>query len=156
MRNPGNPAKADPLIFEFSRFLLAGLAVDAVRIDLAIVDAPGFFRKALADVIAVGLDLPPHFDQRGAELCRGDWRGDLPRSAEARRHYRFLDRGLTAFGAGDLAGLLLRLEPVSVTKPPFELVAMSTAQRKQDHLGQPPSRQLYTGPSGLSKCMPIW
>src|ERR1700758_1332253 len=89
VRNPGNPAKADSLIRELSRFLFAGFAINAVRIDFAIVDAPGFFRKALADVIAVGLDLPPHFDQRGAELCRRDRRGNLPRSAEARRHYRF-------------------------------------------------------------------
>ena len=45
MRDPGDPAKADPLIREFSRFLFAGLAVDAVRIDLAVMDAPGFFGK---------------------------------------------------------------------------------------------------------------
>src|SRR6266403_1731216 len=64
MRDPGDAAKADPLIFEFSRFLFAGLAVDAVRIDLAIVDAPGFFGKALADVMAVGLALRPHLRQR--------------------------------------------------------------------------------------------
>src|SRR5438067_399707 len=101
MRDPGDAAKADPLIREFSRLLFAGLAVDAVRIDFAIVNAPGFFGEALADVIAVGLDLPPHLDQRCAKLCRRDrWRS-LLRSAEARRHYRFFDRGLTAFGAGD-------------------------------------------------------
>src|SRR5580693_1923792 len=135
MRDPGDPTKADPLIREFSRLLFAGLAVDAVRIDFAIVDAPGFFGKALADVIAMGLDPPPHFDQRRAKLCRRNRRRSLPRAAEAWRHHRFLHRGLTAFGARDLAGLLLRLEPVSVTKPPFELVAMSTAQREQDHRG---------------------
>src|SRR5437660_723075 len=109
MRDPGNPAKADPLIREFARLRFAGLAVDAVRIDFAIVDAPGFFGEALADVIAVALDLPPHFEQRRAKLRRGDrWR-TLPRAGETWRHHRFLDRGLTAFGAGDLASLLLRL-----------------------------------------------
>src|SRR5438477_11744635 len=96
------------------------------------------------------LDLPPHLQQRRAKLCRRDRRGDLPRATEARRHYRFLDRGLTAFGAGDLAGLLLRLEPVSVTKPPLQIVAMSTAQRKQDHSRQPPHRPPYTGPARAS------
>src|SRR5438046_447714 len=70
VRDPRDAAKADPLIREFARLLFAGLAVDAVRIDFAIVDAPGFFGEALADVIAVGLDLPPHFEQRRAKLRR--------------------------------------------------------------------------------------
>src|SRR6202035_5056521 len=155
MRDPRDAAKADPLILEFSRLLLAGLAVDAVRIDFAIMDAPGFFGKALADVIAMALDLPPHFQQRRAKLCRRYRRRCLPRSAEARRHYRFLDRGLTAFGAGDLAGLLLRLEPISVTKPSVELVAMSTAQREQDHRGNLLAGSCTPAPPSLSKCMPI-
>src|SRR5690349_9321416 len=132
LRDPGDAAKTDPLILEFSRLLFAGLAIDAVRIDFAVVNAPGFFGKALADVIAVGLDLSPHLEQRRAKLGRGDRRRCFFRSGEARRHHRFFDRGLTAFGASDLASLLLRLEPISVTKPSFELVAISTAQREQD------------------------
>ncbi len=35
--------------------------------------------------------------------------------------------------AGDLAGGMLRLEPVAVAKPCLEFMAVGAAQRKQDH-----------------------
>jgi SAM-dependent methyltransferase len=44
-----------------------------------------------------------------------------------------LDLGFAAFGTGDLAGLLLRLESVAVTKPAFKVVATGATQRKQNH-----------------------
>src|SRR5438046_67806 len=96
-RDPGDAAKADPFIGEFSRLLFARLAVDAVRVDFAIMDTPGFFGKSVADVIAMGLDLLPNLTQRRAKLRRRDRRRGLSRAAEARRHHRFLDRSLTAF-----------------------------------------------------------
>src|SRR5689334_23653747 len=97
------------------------------------MDATGFFGKAVAHIVAVGLDLPTHLYQGRPKLCGRHRRRTLLRAADTRRHYRLLDRSLTAFGAGDLTRLLLRLESVPVTKPSFELVAFSTSQREQDH-----------------------
>src|SRR5215469_1920724 len=132
-RNPGNPSKFDPLVGELPRFCFAGLAVNAMRVDLAVMNPARFLRKLSADVIAVDLDLAPHFEHRGTELRGRDRRGCLPRSAEPRRHDRLFDRGIAAFGASDLTRLLLRLEPVTVAKPALKLMALGTAQREQDH-----------------------
>src|SRR6516225_4427393 len=132
-RDPRNAAKADPLIAEFAGLVLTRFAIDAVRIDLAIVDAASLLGKAIADIIAVGLDLPAQLDQCCTELYGRHRRHRFARSAETRGHHRFFHRSVAAFGAGDLTGLLLRLEPVPVTKPPLEFVAASTAQREQDH-----------------------
>src|ERR1700732_3793626 len=73
-RHPGDAAKADPLIVQLPRFFDGGLAVDAVRIDLAVVNAAGLFRKTVSDIVAVGFDLPTHLDQRRTELRGGDGR----------------------------------------------------------------------------------
>src|SRR5438445_13281606 len=132
-RDPGYAAKADPLIGQISRFFIGSLAIDAVRIDLTVVNTAGFFRKAIADVIAVGLDAAAHLDQRCAKLSGRNRRRGFPRAAETRSHYRLFDRSIAAIGAGNLAGLLLCFEPVAVTKPPLELMAVSTTQREQDH-----------------------
>src|SRR5439155_26746190 len=53
-RDPRDAAKADALIGEITRLVLARLAIDAVRIDLTVVDAAGLLGKAAADVIAIG------------------------------------------------------------------------------------------------------
>src|SRR6516162_1266393 len=132
-RNPGNPSKFDPLVGELPRFCLGGLAVNAMRVDLAVMNPARFLRKLSADVIAVDLDLAPHFEHRGTELRGRDRRGCLPRTPEPRRQDRFFDRGIAAFGASDLTRLLLRVEPVTVAKPALELMSPGTAQREQDH-----------------------
>src|SRR5215471_9990887 len=132
-RNPGNPSKFDPLVGEFPRFCFAGLAVNATRVDLAVMNPARFLCKLSANVIAVDLDLAPHFEQGGTELRGRDRRGCFPRTAESRCHDRLFDRGIAAFGASDLTRLLLRLEPVTVAKPALELMPLGTAQREQDH-----------------------
>src|SRR5215831_15225471 len=132
-RDPRNAPKADPFICKFARLVLAGLAVNAVRVDLAIMDAAGLFGKTGADVIAIGLDLPAQLDQRGAKLCGRHRRNGLPGPAETGCHYRLLNRGIAAFGTGDFARLPLRLERVPVAKPALELVAVGTTQREQNH-----------------------
>src|SRR5258708_3111223 len=131
--DPGDSAKADPLVGKLLRLPEGGLGVDAVRMDLAVVNPPRLLCKAVADIIAVRLHLPAHLDQSSAELGGGNRRSGFPRTGETRRHDGLLDRGVAAFRAGDLTGLLLRLEPVPVTKPRVELMAVSTAQREQDH-----------------------
>src|SRR5207247_7366752 len=117
-RDPRDAAEADALIGEIARLILARLAIDAVRIDLAVMDAAGLLGKPIADVIAIGLDLLPQLDQRRAELRRRDRRHCLARPSEARCHHRFLDRGTDAFGAPDLACCPLRPESVPATKSP--------------------------------------
>src|SRR5215469_2283907 len=131
-RDPGNPAKADALVGQFPRILFAGLAIDAMRVDFTIMDPPGFLGKAVADVITMRLDLPTHLEQRRPELRRGD-RRSFPRARQAWRHHRLFYRRIAAFRARNLAGLLLCLEAVPVTKPPLEFMAVRTAQREQDH-----------------------
>jgi len=46
------------------------------------------------------------------------------------QHDSDVGRNLGPATRGDLAGLLLRLEPVAVTKPTFKLVATGATQRK--------------------------
>src|SRR5882724_9874497 len=132
-RDPVNSAKVDPLVGKLPRLLHGGFAVNAVRIDLAVVNAPRLLGKAVADIIAVRLHMPAHLDQSSAELGRGNRWSGFPRAGETRRHDGLLDRGAAAFGAGDLTSLLLCLEPVPVTKPRVEFMAVSTTQREQDH-----------------------
>src|SRR6516165_1728224 len=132
-REPGDSAKTDPLIVKLAGFFVTGFAINAVRVDLAVVNAAGFLGKAVANVVAIRLDLPPHLPQRRAELCGGHRREGLSRASQTRCHYRLLDRSVTATRAGDLTRLLLHLEPVSVTKPPLELMTVSAPQREQDH-----------------------
>src|SRR5262249_58612942 len=123
----------DPFIGEFMRLVFARFAIDAVRIDLAIVDAASLLSKAVPDVIAIGLDLPAHLDQRRAELRRRHRRHCFARTPDTRGHHRLFHRGVAAFRARDLAGFLLRLEPIPVTEPALEFVAVSATQREQDH-----------------------
>src|SRR6202022_1911297 len=131
--DPRDAPKTDPLIGKFARLVLARLAVDAVRVDLTIMDAADLFGKAGADVIAIGLDLSAQLDQCGAKLRRRDRGHGFPGSAETGCHYCLLNRDIAAFGTGNVARLLLRLERVPVAKPALELVAVGTTQREQDH-----------------------
>src|SRR4029077_9613574 len=130
---PRDAPKADPLIGKFARLVLARLAIDAVRIDLTVMDAAGLFGKAGADVIAIGLDLPAQLDQCRAKLRRRDRGHGFPGSAAAGGHYCLINRGIAAFRTGDVTRLPLRLERVPVAKPALELVAAGATQRAQDH-----------------------
>ena len=96
------------------------------------MDAARLLGKALADVIAVGLDLAPHLRQRGAHLGRRD-RRLVARASDIGRHQRLLDLRIAAIRTGDLARLLLRLKPVAVAEPALEFMAGSASQREQDH-----------------------
>src|SRR5438876_7276714 len=96
--NPGDSAKTDALISELARLLLAGLTVDAVRIDIAVMNAAGLVGEAAADIVTISLDLPAHLAQRRTELCGRDRRKIVPRAADPRRHHRLFDRGIAAFG----------------------------------------------------------
>src|SRR5215472_7698875 len=89
-RDPGDAAKTDPLFAELARLVLAGLAINAVGIDLAVMDATRLLGKTIADIIAIRLDLPAQLDQSRPELRRRNRRQGLSRAAEARRHDRLL------------------------------------------------------------------
>src|SRR6516164_5801701 len=97
------------------------------------MNTAGFFGKAGAHVMAIGLDLPAQLDQRRAELRRRHRWDRFAGAAEAGGHHRLPHRRVAAVGTGDLAGLPLRLKPVPVAKPPLEFVALGTTQREQDH-----------------------
>src|SRR6266478_7358808 len=147
--DPRDAPKTDPLIGKFARLVLARLAVNAVRVDLTIMDSAGLFGKAGADVIAIGLDLPAQLDHRRAKLRRRDRGHGFPGSAETGCHYRLLNRGIAALGTGDVARLPLRLERVPVAKPALELVAAGATQREQDHRDDLLELSIYTRIDGV-------
>src|SRR6266851_3769828 len=62
--NPGDAAERDALIRQFARFFGARLAIDAVRIGFAVMNAARFLGEALADIIAIRLDLTAQLNQR--------------------------------------------------------------------------------------------
>src|SRR4051794_7460512 len=68
--DPGNARDLDAFLGEFLRLGLARLAVDALGLGLAVVDAPRLVGKARADIVAIGLDMAAHRQQRGAQLGR--------------------------------------------------------------------------------------
>src|SRR5207248_11245470 len=68
--DPGDAAELDALIGERPRFFGARLAIDRMRVGLAVMNAARLLGKALADIIAIGFDLSAKFRQRGAHLRR--------------------------------------------------------------------------------------
>src|SRR5215472_7449701 len=147
-RDPGDAAKTDPLFAELARLVLAGLAINAVGIDLAVMDTTRLLGKTVADIIAIRLDLPAQLHQSRPELRWRNRRHGVPGAAEARGHDRLFDRSVAALGAGDLARLPLRFEPVPVAKPSLELVAVNTTQREQDHRDKLLAPVFYTRRDG--------
>src|SRR5262249_49480410 len=95
--------------------------------------ATSLLGKAATDVIAMGLDLPTHLDQRRAELRWRHRRHCFARTSDTRCHHRLFHRSVAAFWACDLASFLLHLEAIPVTKPALEFVAVTATQREQDH-----------------------
>src|SRR5439155_7311014 len=130
--DPRDAAELDAFLGQGLRFVVARFAIDAVRIDLAVMNAARLLGKALADVIAIGLDLAAHLRKRGEHLSRRDWRL-IARASDIGRHQRLLDLRIAAIRTGDLARLLLRLKPVAVAEPALEFMAGSASQREQDH-----------------------
>src|SRR5207302_10519947 len=98
--DPGDAAELDALFGQRLRFVAARLAIDAVRIGLAVMDAARLLGKALADIIAVLFDLPAHFHQRGAHLRPRYRRALLARAGRMPRHPAPLDPGRAPFPAG--------------------------------------------------------
>src|ERR1700730_11624634 len=82
--DPGDAAELDAFLGKCLRFLATRLAIDAVRVGLAVMDAARLLGKALADIVAVFFDLPPHFHQGGAHLRRRYRRALAPRAAAVR------------------------------------------------------------------------
>ena len=121
-RDPGNLAELDALLGEFARLVGAGLAVNAARVGLAIVNLARLFGELRTDIVAIFLDLLTQRDQRLPHLHR---RHRRPRSRAfpmLGRHQRLLDLRVAAFRAGDLARLLLRLTGRAIAEPRFEFV----------------------------------
>src|SRR5260221_525429 len=131
---PGNAAEFDPFLGQRLRFLRRGLAIDPARIDFAVMDAPRLLGKALANIIAILLDLLTHRHQHRAHLHGGDRRPiALARAADIRRHRRLFDLGVAAMRTGNPVSLLLRLKRVAVAEPRLEPVIGRAAQGAQDH-----------------------
>src|SRR5216683_8211644 len=119
--------------------VLRGLAIDAARVGFTVVDLARLFGKALADVIAIGLDLGPQLaeflpdlDRHGRHLG-GGCRGLLAALADARRHGSLGGFGIAAFGAGELAAGHLPVGGAAVTKPGLEDMALGAFDVEQDH-----------------------
>ena len=66
--NPGQAAELDAFVGQRLGLLLAGLAVDAALVALAVVDLARFLGELVADMLAVLLDLGAHLEQRLAQL----------------------------------------------------------------------------------------
>src|SRR6266851_10435581 len=129
-RDPGQAAELDALIGQRVGLLVAGLAIDAALVALAVVDLARLLGELVADMLAVLLDLLAHLEQRLAQLlrhvlghgrhllllrrrrrrgCRGrrfDVR-PLASFAKARRHRRAGNLGVAAHGAADQGLLFL-------------------------------------------------
>src|ERR1700730_85324 len=152
--DPGDAAELDAFLGKCLRFLAAGLAIDAVRVGLAVMDAARLLGKALADIVAFLFDLPPHFHQGGAHLRRRYRQVSVARAADIRCHQRLLDLGVAAIRAGDLAGPGLCLEALAVAEPGLEFVAGRAAQREQDHRANLLTRLSIPEPSCLGTLSP--
>ena len=158
LRRRGNPRQAaelDAFVGQRLGLFVAGLAVDAALVALAVMDLARFLGELVADMLAVLLDLGAHLDQRLAQLL-----GHVPRQ---RRHLLLLpavgaggaagasaagfststflpplpsrgaierarDLGLAAHGAADQGLLFLPFVGLAVLEPAFELVALGAAQ----------------------------
>src|SRR3954451_19226046 len=132
-------AELDPLLGQLMRFLGSGFAIDGARIDLSVMDLARLLGEALADIVAIALDLAAEFDQCRTHLRRRERRDILVRPADIRRHQRLLDPVIAATRAGDLADLLLGLKGVAAAKPALEFVFGGAAQREPDHREGPPA-----------------
>src|SRR5688500_2648133 len=152
--NPRQAAELDAFVGQRLGLFVAGLAVDAALVALAVMDLACFLGELVADMLAVLLDLGAHLDQRLAQLL-----GHVPRQrrhllllwrrrgrrcrrvgrrlldldllgafAQPRRHRRARDLGLAAYGAADQGFLLLPFVGLAVLEPAFELVALGAAQ----------------------------
>src|SRR2546423_8101419 len=69
-RNPRQAAELDAFLGQRLGFLLAGLAVDAALVALAVVDLARLLGEFVADRLAVLLDLLAHLEQRLAQFLR--------------------------------------------------------------------------------------
>src|SRR6266851_4938096 len=151
-RDPGQAAELDALIGQRVGLLVAGLAIDAALVALAVVDLARLIGELVADMLAVLLDLLAHLEQGFAQLLRhvpghgchllllrrGSWRRSgsgrhfdvrlLAAFAEARRHQGTRDLGVAAHGAADQGLLFLAFVGLAVLEPAFELVAFGAAQ----------------------------
>src|SRR5215203_2825034 len=152
--NPRQAAELDAFLGQRLGFIIAGLAVYAALVALAVMDLAGFLGELVTDMLAVLLDLGADLDQRLAQLlghvtrqrghlllvrrrrgrrCRRIGRRlldlDLPGAlAQPRRHRCARDLGLAAHGAADQGFLLLPFVGLAVLEPAFELVALGAAQ----------------------------
>src|SRR5262249_18312683 len=133
------------------RFRLARLAVDAARLGLLVVDAPGLLGELRADIVAVALDVlaelaeEAHGLRQLLLLGRGGggrggvgWRGGAARAAgHCRRHQRLLDLLVAAGRAAQHASLALLVVGRAVAEPSLELMPGLAAQVVQDHASGP-------------------
>src|ERR1043166_4035721 len=104
--DPRYAAEFDAFIGERPRFFGARLAIDRVRVGLAVVDAARFLGKAFADIVAIRLDLAAQFHQCGAHLRRRDRRRLVAGAADVGSHDSLLDLRIAAMRAGDLTRIL--------------------------------------------------
>src|SRR5262245_47329758 len=140
--------------------LARGLAVDAARRGLLVVDLARLLGEARTDVLRLGLDLGAHLAHGGGQLAvggeavrlglrlRGRSRG-LRRGGrlsgglgrpllggalgDAGRHQRLLDPGRAAARTVDLAALGLAVEGRAVGEPGLELVTLVAFEPVADH-----------------------
>src|SRR3954462_10979667 len=145
-RNPGDLAEFDALLGQFARFLGGRLAIDAARIDLAVMDFARLLGEALADIVAIRFDLTAQFEQGRAHLSRRQRRDVLVRTPDIRRHQRLFDPVIAAGRTGDLARLLLRIEGIAAAEPALEFVLGVATQREPDHRKCPPGTCLCLYP----------
>src|SRR5258708_36505087 len=68
--DPGQAAELDAFIGQRFGLLVAGLAIDAALVALAVVDLARLLGKLVADMLAVLLDLLAHLDQGFPQLLR--------------------------------------------------------------------------------------
>src|SRR5882757_8494279 len=149
--DPGQAAELDAFVGQRFGLLVAGLAVDAALVALAVMDLARLLGELAADMLAVLLDLLAHLEQGFAQLLRhvlghgrhllllrrrssrsrGNRRFDvrpLASFAEARRHGRAGDLGVAAHGAADQGLLFLAFVGLAVLEPALEFVAFGAAQ----------------------------
>src|ERR1700680_4989536 len=148
--DPGGAAGLKAFLSKSLQFFATRRAIDAVRVGLTVMDATRLLGKALADIVAVLFDLPPHFHQGGAHLRRRYRQALVARAADIRCHPRLLHLGVAAIRASDLAGLVLCLEALAVADPGLEFMAGRAAQREQDHRANLLTRLSIPEPSALA------
>src|SRR5690242_1844114 len=98
------------------------------------MDAARLFGEAIADMLAIGFDLPAQLLQHLPYLPRRRWRclGHW-RAGHSRRHRGLFDGGIAAIRASHLLPATLPVEGGAVTEPGFEFVPGRASQLEQDH-----------------------